>query len=63
MNRPLVVSAFGGLVLLMWLAAWSVVGSAERAPELLTGQREVVHPDQLGRPAVDAIFPSKGSLP
>ena len=38
MNRPLVVSAFGGLVLLMWLAAWSVVGSAERSPELLTGE-------------------------
>ena len=38
MNRPLVVSTFGGLVLVMWLAAWSVVGSAERAPELLTGE-------------------------
>lgn len=38
MNRPLVVSTFGGLVLAMWLAAWSVVGSAERAPELLTGE-------------------------
>lgn len=38
MNRPLVVSAFGGLVLVMWLAAWSVVGSAERSPELLTGE-------------------------
>ncbi len=63
MNRPLVVSAFGGLVLVMWLAAWSVVGSAERAPEPLTGQGEVVHPDQLKRPVVDAIFQSKGSLP
>lgn len=41
MNRPLVVSAFGGLVLVMWLAAWSVVGSAERSPE---------------RPVVDALF-------
>lgn len=30
----MVVSAFGGLVLVMWLAAWSVVGSAERSPEL-----------------------------
>ncbi len=38
MNRPLVVSTFGGLVLVMWLAAWSVVGSAERSPELLTGE-------------------------
>ena len=38
MNRPLVVSAFGGLVLVMWLAVWSVVGSAERSPELLTGE-------------------------
>lgn len=46
MNRPLVVSAFGGLVLVMWLAAWSVVGSAERSPELLTGER----------PVVDALF-------
>jgi len=38
MNRPLVVSAFGGLVLGMWLAAWSVVGSAERSPQILTGE-------------------------
>lgn len=45
MNRPLVVSAFGGLVLVMWLAAWSVVGSAERSPELLTEQ-----------PVADALF-------
>ena len=37
MNRPLVVSTFGSLVLVMWLAVWSVVGSAERSPELLTG--------------------------
>lgn len=37
MNRTLVVSAFGGLVLLLWLLAWAVVGSAERSPELLTG--------------------------
>ena len=44
-NRPLVVSAFGGLVLVMWLAAWSVVGSAERSPELLTE-----------RPVADALF-------
>ena len=49
MNRPLVVSAFGGLVLVMWLAAWSVVGSAERSPELLTG-------DQVKRPVADALF-------
>jgi len=48
-NRPLVVSAFGGLVLVMWLAAWSVVGSAERAPGLLTG-------DQVKRPVADALF-------
>ena len=32
------VSTFGGLVLALWLAAWSVVGSAERSPELLTGE-------------------------
>ncbi len=32
MSRSLVVSVFGGLVLVMWLAAWSVVGSAERSP-------------------------------
>lgn len=38
MRRSLVVSTFGGLVLVMWLAAWSVVGSAERSPELLTGE-------------------------
>jgi len=38
MSRPLVVSVFGGLVLVMWLAAWSVVGSAGRSPELLTGE-------------------------
>jgi len=38
MSRPLVVSAFGSLVLVMWLAAWGVVGSAERSPELLTGE-------------------------
>ncbi len=38
MRRSLVVSTFGGLVLALWLAAWSVVGSAERSPELLTGE-------------------------
>ena len=38
MNRSLVVSVFGGLVLVMWLAAWSAVGSAERFPDLLTGE-------------------------
>ncbi len=38
MNRPLVVSVFGSLILTMWLLAWSVVGSAERSPELLTGE-------------------------
>lgn len=38
MKRPVVVAAFGLLVLVMWLAAWSVVGSAERAPALLTGE-------------------------
>ena len=38
MRRSVVVSTFGGLVLVMWLAAWSVVGSAERSPELLTGE-------------------------
>ena len=46
MNRPLVVSAFGSLVLVMWLAAWSVVGSAERSPELLTGELwQMMSPD------------------
>lgn len=40
------VSTFGGLVLAMWLAAWSVVGSAERSPELLTGELwRVMSPD------------------
>ena len=38
MSRPLVVSVFGGLVLVMWLAAWTVVGSAGRSPVLLTGE-------------------------
>jgi hypothetical protein len=38
MNRSLVVSAFGGLVLVMWLTTWSVVGSAEPSPGLLTGE-------------------------
>ncbi len=37
MNRTLVVSTFGGLVLLLWLLTWAVLGSAERSPELLTG--------------------------
>ena len=58
MNRPLVVSAFGGLVLVMWLAAWSVVGSAERSPEQVDAWYEE-HPDQVKRPVVDA----KKSLP
>ena len=60
MNRALVVSTFGGLVLAMWLAAWSVVGSAERSPELPTGDQVdtyyEAHPDQVKRPVVDAIF-------
>ena len=47
MNRPLVVSAFGGLVLVMWLAAWSVVGSAERSPELLTGEAASVLSEEI----------------
>ena len=38
MNRTLVVLTFAGLVLLLWLLAWGVVGSAERSPELLTGE-------------------------
>ncbi len=38
MNRTLVVSTFGGLVLLLWLLIWGIVGSAERPPELLTGE-------------------------
>ena len=38
MKRSLVVSTFGSLVLVMWLVAWSVVGWAERSPELLTGE-------------------------
>ena len=38
MNRTLVVSTFGGLVFLMWLLTWGVVGSAERTPELLAGE-------------------------
>lgn len=38
MKRPLVVGTFGALVLGMWLVAWSVVGSAERSPRILTGE-------------------------
>ena len=38
MNRTLVVATFGGLVLLLWLLTWGVVGSVERSPELLTGE-------------------------
>jgi hypothetical protein len=38
MNRTLVVSTFGGLVLLLWLLTWGVVGSVERPPQLLTGE-------------------------
>ncbi len=38
MNRTLVVSTFGGLVLLLWLLTWGVVGSVEHSPELLTGE-------------------------
>lgn len=46
MNRTLVVSTFGGLVLLLWLLTWAVVGSAERSPELLTGDLwQIMSPD------------------
>jgi len=38
MNRTLVVATFGGLVLLLWLVTWGVLGSVERSPELLTGE-------------------------
>ena len=49
MSRPLVVSVFGGLVLVMWLAAWSVVGSAERSPELLTGEAAGVLSEDIAK--------------
>lgn len=38
MNRTLVVSTFGGLILLLWLLTWGVVGSVEGPPQLLTGE-------------------------
>ncbi len=38
MNGALVVATFGGLVLLLWLLTWGVVGSVERSPEVLTGE-------------------------
>lgn len=38
MRRPVAVSAFGGLVLVLGLLAWSFGGSVERSPKLLTGE-------------------------
>lgn len=38
MKRSAVISVAALLVLAMGLAGWSVVGSAERSPELLTGE-------------------------
>jgi hypothetical protein len=38
MNRTLVVSVFGTLVLAMWLAAWGLAGPAGSEAELLTGE-------------------------
>lgn len=73
MNRPLVVSTFGILVLVVWLAAWSIVGSAERSPELLTGELwQTMSPDakvsfgaagRLAPPAAPPSAPSWGEAP
>jgi len=38
MRRPVVLSTVGGLVLVLGLVAWSVGGSVERPPQLLTGE-------------------------
>jgi len=64
MNRPLVVSAFGGLVLVMWLAAWSVVGSAERSPEnLVEFERSQTGAQQPAGSKSFIPFHAKKSLP
>ncbi|MBI2369062.1 MAG: hypothetical protein HYV08_02265 [Deltaproteobacteria bacterium] len=38
MNRPLVLATCGAVLLLMGLAAWHFIGSADGSAQLLTGE-------------------------